>query len=63
MELIFGAIPPRSDADYDRALAAAQRHALAHGVTEVHDMSEGEWRSLETHRRARAAATSSIQFR
>ncbi|MDH3403851.1 MAG: amidohydrolase [Acidobacteriota bacterium] len=55
MALIAAAIPPRSEAELDRALAAAQRHALVAGVTQIHDMSDGEWSSLATFRRARAA--------
>ena len=55
MDLIFRAIPSPSAADYDGALAAAQRHALALGVTQIHDMGSGGWRSLEAFRRAHEA--------
>jgi len=50
MNLVFQAIPEHTDQEMDRALAAAVRHALSLGVTQVHDM--GTWRSLETYRRA-----------
>jgi len=52
MELIAAAIPPPSAAEYDRALDAAQRHALALGVTQIHDMAGDGWSSLEAFRRA-----------
>ena len=50
MGLVARRIPPRSEAELDRALEAAARHALSLGVTQVHDM--GTWTNLETYRRA-----------
>ncbi len=45
-------IPEPSDAARDRALRAAQEHALARGVTLIADM--GSWEGLATYRRAYA---------
>jgi hypothetical protein len=50
MGLVARVIPPPSAAELDAALAAAARHALSLGVTQVHDM--GTWDHLETYRRA-----------
>ena len=52
MGLVGRAIPEPGEADLDRALQAAARHALERGVTQVHDMAG--WESLETYRRAEA---------
>jgi len=52
MGLVRRAIPGETEADLDRALQAAARHALEHGVTQVHDMAG--FSSLETYRRAEA---------
>ncbi|MFQ5538318.1 MAG: amidohydrolase [Gemmatimonadota bacterium] len=52
MGLIYRVVPDPSEEELDRALAAAARHALSLGVTQVHDM--GTWAHLETYRRARA---------
>ncbi len=51
-DLIEAVIPSPSEAERDRALAAAAEHALANGVTLVTDM--GTWEDLETYRRAYA---------
>ncbi len=53
MSLVDRVIPPSSEAELDRALDAAARHALSLGVTQVHDM--GTWAHLETYRRAHDA--------
>jgi len=53
MGLVTRVIPERTPVELDRALDAAARHALEHGVTHVTDM--GSWAGLETYRRARAA--------
>ncbi len=55
MELVWAVVPKPTDAEYDRALEAAQQHALARGVTQIHDMAGDGWASLEAFRRARAA--------
>jgi predicted amidohydrolase YtcJ len=55
MGLIGAVMPSRSEEDMDRALEAAARHALALGVTQIHDM--GGWRGLETYQRAHARGT------
>lgn len=52
MERILATIPPPSEATLDAALQRATAHALARGVTQVHDM--GQWSHLETYRRARS---------
>jgi predicted amidohydrolase YtcJ len=51
--LVFGVIPEPTELELDRALDAAARHAIEHGVTQVTDM--GSWAGLETYRRAAAA--------
>jgi predicted amidohydrolase YtcJ len=53
MRLVFVAIPDPTEPELDRALDAAVRHALQHGVTHVTDM--GSWAGLETYRRAARA--------
>ncbi|MCG6954679.1 MAG: amidohydrolase [Gemmatimonadetes bacterium] len=52
MDLIYQVIPDPPDEEMDRALQAAARHALEHGVTQIHDM--GTWAGLATYRRAEA---------
>jgi hypothetical protein len=51
MALVSDVIPSPSEAERDRALAAAVEHALARGVTMITDM--GTWEDLATYRRAR----------
>ena len=53
MALVSRLIPAASNAERDEAFRRAQTHALANGVTMIHDM--GGWDDLETYRRARAA--------
>jgi predicted amidohydrolase YtcJ len=48
----FERMPPPSEDELDRALAAAARHAVERGVTLITDM--GTWAGFETYRRARA---------
>jgi len=50
--LVERVIPEPSDAARDRALRAAEEHALARGVTLIADM--GSWEGLATYRRAYA---------
>ncbi len=52
MGLIGAAMPVPSEAELDRAMEAAARHALERGVTQVHDMAG--WESLATYQRAHA---------
>lgn len=52
MGLIATAIPPPTDEEFDEALAAAMDHALSRGVTQIHDMSDGEWDSFASFQRA-----------
>jgi predicted amidohydrolase YtcJ len=57
IDLLTRVIPPATPAQLDDALAAAGRHALSLGVTQVHDMGpipSGPWWHLETYRRAHA---------
>src|SRR5690606_29976985 len=53
MSLISRIMPDPSDAERDEAFRRAQEHALARGVTMIHDM--GDWASLETYERAKDA--------
>jgi hypothetical protein len=53
MRLVFSAVPGPTEAELDRALDTAARHALEHGVTHVTDM--GSWAGLDTYRRAARA--------
>jgi predicted amidohydrolase YtcJ len=50
MDIVYSAIPDPSEAELDRALRAAARHALEHGVTQIADM--GTWAGLATYQRA-----------
>lgn len=52
MGLVGRVIPESTEAELDRALQAAARHALERGVTQVHDMAG--WESLATYQRAHA---------
>ena len=51
MDRIFAVIPPPTQAQSDSALARAMRHAVAHGVTQVHVMAD--WDAFAVFRRAR----------
>lgn len=51
-DLMTPSVPAESAEQLDRALQLATAHALSVGVTQVHDMAMGTWRSLETYRRA-----------
>src|SRR5690606_14628611 len=53
MSLIYRVMPDATDAERDEAFRRAQEHALARGVTMIHDM--GDWASLATYERAKAA--------
>lgn len=56
MGLVARAIPEPTPAQLDAALDRAQQHALALGVTQVHDMgSFGGWLDHAAYRRAHAA--------
>ena len=53
MNLVEKIRPARSIEEIDEALDRASRHAIAHGVTQVHDMgSLGGWSDLAAYRRA-----------
>jgi len=54
--LVYSVIPEHTEKELDESLARASAHALAHGLTQVHDMgSYGGWIDLATYRRAYAA--------
>jgi predicted amidohydrolase YtcJ len=53
MSLVYRVMPEATDEERDEAFRRAQAHALARGVTMVHDM--GNWADLEAYRRAEAA--------
>ncbi|MDX1548446.1 MAG: amidohydrolase [Rhodothermales bacterium] len=56
MSLVYRVMPPPTEAALDEALDRAMDHALALGVTQVHDVgSFGGWTDLATFRRAHAA--------
>jgi predicted amidohydrolase YtcJ len=49
-------IPNPTENELDDALQRAAKHALAHGITQVHDMSSyGGWIDMATYRRAEIA--------
>lgn len=54
MFLVDAVIPPLSSDELDDALDAAIEHALANGVTQIHDMGGGAapWAMLEMYQRA-----------
>jgi predicted amidohydrolase YtcJ len=61
--LVYKVIPDQSEKDLDDALSRAAAHALAHGLTQVHDMgSYGGWIDMATYRRAEAAGQLPIRI-
>jgi len=51
--LVFNSIPEPSPKELDQYLVNASLHAVAHGVTQIHDVSSyGGWPELETYSRA-----------
>jgi predicted amidohydrolase YtcJ len=61
--LIYKVVPDQSDKDLDDALSRAAAHALAHGLTQVHDMgSYGGWIDMATYRRAEAGGQLPIRI-
>lgn len=53
MTLVNEKIPPRSEQRLDQILQAATQHALKNGVTQVHNMSIGEWDNFKIFTEAR----------
>lgn len=53
MEAVFKVLPRPTTAQVDEAMQGGFAEALAHGVTQVHDMSDGDWTTLEAFQRAR----------
>ena len=54
--LIYRVIPEPTEKELEQALRTAATHALAHGLTQVHDMgSFGGWIDMATYRRAEAS--------
>lgn len=53
--LVYRVIPDHTESELDNALQMAAKHALSHGLTQVHDMgSFGGWIDMATYRRAEA---------
>jgi predicted amidohydrolase YtcJ len=51
--LVYNSIPEPSPKELDQYLVNASLHAVAHGITQVHDVSSyGGWPELETYSRA-----------
>ncbi|UCH64343.1 MAG: amidohydrolase [Fidelibacterota bacterium] len=50
MALVYATIPAPTEKELDEALERAMDHAVAQGITQIHDM--GTWSHLETLRRA-----------
>jgi predicted amidohydrolase YtcJ len=56
MNLVYKVIPPLSDQELADGLERAMEHAVAHGLTQVHDMGGVEdWRVIELYRRTKAS--------
>lgn len=55
MDAVYRAIPQPSNQQIDAALQRGFKEALSHGVTQIHDMSDGNWVALESFRRVHAA--------
>lgn len=56
MNLVYKVIPPLSDQELAEGLERAMEHAVARGVTQVHDMGGIEdWRVIELYRRTKAS--------
>jgi hypothetical protein len=56
MSLVSKAIPSLSDQELEQGLERAMEHAVARGVTQVHDMGGVEdWRVLDLYRRTKAS--------
>jgi predicted amidohydrolase YtcJ len=54
--LVFKVVQDQTENELDEALQRACKHALSHGLTQVHDMgSYGGWIDMATYRRAEAA--------
>ncbi len=63
MDLVFAVIPEPSEEELDEALERAMAHAVALGVTQVHDMGTyGGWTDLATYRRAHARGTLKLRL-
>ncbi len=62
-DLVYRVIPQKTDADLDEDFQRAQQHALALGVTQVHDMGAyGGYTDLATYRRAEKDGTLKIRI-
>lgn len=63
MDIVHEVQPAWSADELDEALARASDHAVANGVTQVHDMgSLGGWRDLAAFRRARDRGTLKVRI-
>jgi hypothetical protein len=50
MCLVDRVIPMPRDAGVHEALRLGMQEALVHGVTQIHDMGDGDWRALALER-------------
>jgi predicted amidohydrolase YtcJ len=55
MDAVYRIIPAATTQRIDAALQSGFQEALSHGVTQIHDMSDGNWVALESFRRVHAA--------
>lgn len=55
MDAVYKIIPQPSTQRLDSALQRGFQEALSHGLTQIHDMSDGNWVALESFRRVHAA--------
>lgn len=54
MNAVYAAIPVPAEQRVNEAMRRGFSEALSHGVTQVHDMSDGNWRTLEAFRRLKS---------
>ena len=57
MTAMYAVIPMPTAKRTEEALQAGFRQALSYGVTQLHDMGDGNWRTLEAFTHARTAGT------
>ena len=61
MDAVYTVIPAPTERRVDEALQRGFEMGLSHGVTQVHDMSDGNWNTLESLRRV--YANNRLRFR
>jgi predicted amidohydrolase YtcJ len=57
MNAVYAVIPAPTERRIDQAVQRGFQEALAGGITQIHDMSDGNWRAIEAFRRSAAAHT------